>query len=57
MICLATKWRLFRDLPCYKMVLIPSFALLQNGVYSVICLATKWCLFHDLPCHKMAFIP
>jgi hypothetical protein len=36
MICLATKWRLFHDFPCYKMVLIPWFALLQNDAYSTI---------------------
>ena len=54
--CLAIKWRLFIDLPCYKMALVSRFALLQNGACFTTCLATKWRLFHDLPCCKMALV-
>jgi hypothetical protein len=54
--CIATKWRLFHDLPCYKMALVSRFALLQNGACFTTCLATKWRLFHDLPYRNMALI-
>jgi hypothetical protein len=30
----AAKWRLFHDLPCYKMALVSRLALPENGAYS-----------------------
>ena len=54
--CLATKWRLFHYLSCYKMALVSLLALLQNGACFTTCLATKWRLFHYLPCYKMALV-